>query len=359
MAGIKSWSTTAASNVLANTGFTMDEGQAPSTVNDSVRQLMADVRTEWAQGANIASATTTDLSAATGGYVHITGTTTITGFGTVSAGIRRKITFDGALTLTHNATSLILPTGASITTVAGDTCEAMSEGSGNWRVLWYAGKNVQATTIVAAGGIKISAGAGTAPGSMNLSGGTQFQIVGGTGGFAVIDSTDSFNNILISDAGNTTIRGTIDVSGAASGQISFPATQNASAGANVLDDYEEGTWTPSLGGNATYTVQTGTYTKIGRMVFIRFTLTINVLGTGSSTTVSGLPFTSIAGYNPLALSGATGLQTTFVSVTAGVDSAAATVSFNTRTAASASEAFSSVIFINGSTISVAGCYQTT
>src|SRR5712672_2032696 len=153
--------------------------------------------------------------------------------------------------------------------------------------------------------------------------------------------------------------GLLDLTTATAGQIGFPATQNTSAGANVLDDYEEGTWTPSVGGNATYTVQTGTYTKIGRMVFIRFTITINVLGTGSSATVSGLPFTSIAGYNPLSISGQTGLQAAFVSVTAGVDSAAATISFNTRTAANASEAFSSVIFINGSTISVAGCYQTT
>lgn len=121
----------------------------------------------------------------------------------------------------------------------------------------------------------------------------------------------------------------------------------------------QGTWTPSVGGNATYTVQTGSYTRFGRLVFIRFSLTINVLGTGSGTTVSGLPFPSIAGYNPLSISGQAGLAASFVSVTAGVDSAASTVSFNTRTGASASEAFSSVIFINGSIISVAGCYQTT
>src|SRR5260221_11153712 len=149
MSGMKSWSTVAANNVLANTGFTMDEGQAPSTLNDSIRQAMPDLRPEWEQGANIASAATVDLSAATGGYVHITGTVTITAFGAVSSGIRRKITFDGALTLTHNATSLILPTGGNIITVAGDTCEAMSEGSGNWRVLWYAGKNVQAAVVTA------------------------------------------------------------------------------------------------------------------------------------------------------------------------------------------------------------------
>ena len=56
------------------------------------------------------------------------------------------------------------------------------------------------------------------------------------------------------------------------------------------DDYEEGTWTPSLGGTATYNNQTGTYTKIGNMVFIRGVMFVNVLGTGSTTTITGLPF---------------------------------------------------------------------
>jgi len=74
--------------------------------------------------------------------------------------------------------------------------------------------------------------------------------------------------------------------------ITFPATQSASSNANTLDDYEEGTWSPSLGGNATYTVQSGTYTKIGRQVTVTAKITVNVLGTGSTTTISGLPFTN-------------------------------------------------------------------
>jgi hypothetical protein len=72
--------------------------------------------------------------------------------------------------------------------------------------------------------------------------------------------------------------------------ITFPATQSASSNANTLDDYEEGTWTPSLGGTATYTTQSGTYTKVGRVVTVLFELTVNTLGTGSTTTISGLPF---------------------------------------------------------------------
>ena len=90
-----------------------------------------------AQGTNIASATTTDIGAATGNYVNVTGVTTITGLGTVQAGTRRIVNFNGALTLTYNATSLILPTSASIVTVAGDTAQFVSLGAGNWVCISY------------------------------------------------------------------------------------------------------------------------------------------------------------------------------------------------------------------------------
>ncbi len=89
------------------------------------------------KGTDIPSATTTDIGAATGEYVHITGTTTITGFGTVQAGAKREITFDGSLTLTSNTVSLILPGNANIQTTAGDVAIFVSEGSGNWRCVSY------------------------------------------------------------------------------------------------------------------------------------------------------------------------------------------------------------------------------
>jgi len=89
------------------------------------------------KGADIASAATTDIGAATGRFVHITGTTTITSFGTKTAGVIRILTFDGALTITHNATSLILPGAANIGTSAGDTAVFVSEGGGNWRCVSY------------------------------------------------------------------------------------------------------------------------------------------------------------------------------------------------------------------------------
>jgi len=74
--------------------------------------------------------------------------------------------------------------------------------------------------------------------------------------------------------------------------ITFPATQSASSDANTLDDYEEGTWTPSVGGTATYSGQVGQYLKIGKFVFASFDLTINLIGTGSKSSITGLPFTA-------------------------------------------------------------------
>lgn len=75
--------------------------------------------------------------------------------------------------------------------------------------------------------------------------------------------------------------------------ITFPATQSASSNANTLDDYEEGTWTPALGGSAsaTYSGQTGTYTKIGNRVFLFFEIRVASLSGAGSTWVTGNPFT--------------------------------------------------------------------
>ena len=82
--------------------------------------------------ADKASASTCEIGQATSEYVTVTGTTGITSFGAAPAGVRRTVRFSGALTITHNATSLILPYGASITTSANDTGRFISLGSGNW-----------------------------------------------------------------------------------------------------------------------------------------------------------------------------------------------------------------------------------
>jgi hypothetical protein len=99
-----------------------------------------------AKGADIASAATVNLDAATGDFVHITGTTTITAI-TLASGKEATVVFDGALTLTHNATTLILPGGASITTAAGDRAIFRGDGSGNVRCIAYVKANGQSITL--------------------------------------------------------------------------------------------------------------------------------------------------------------------------------------------------------------------
>jgi len=80
------------------------------------------------------------------------------------------------------------------------------------------------------------------------------------------------------------------------GQIKFPAAQNASSDANTLDDYEEGTWTPSFsstGATFNHAAQVGVYTKIGNRVFCEFRISLNTSGNtlaANSLSVTGLPF---------------------------------------------------------------------
>lgn len=108
---------------------------------------------------SVASAATTDLGAAATREVLITGTTTITAFGTVAAGVRVAGRFGGVLTLTHNGTSLILPGGANITTAAGDRFVALSLGSGNWIVTDYVRASGRAVSGAVAQVVNTTAGA--------------------------------------------------------------------------------------------------------------------------------------------------------------------------------------------------------
>ena len=89
-----------------------------------------------ASEATVASAATADLGATSSLKVQITGTTTIASFGTKIHKLR-FVRFAGALTLTHNATSLVLLGGASRVTAAGDVGIYTSDASGNWRERGY------------------------------------------------------------------------------------------------------------------------------------------------------------------------------------------------------------------------------
>jgi hypothetical protein len=128
---LAAWSSTTASNTPAGTTA------IGNSLDDNLREIQGVVvRGLSHKGSDIASAATTDLGAVEGIFHDVTGSTTITSFGTVRAGILKFLKFEGALTLTHNA-SIILPGGVSITTANLDTACFISEGSGVWRCLSY------------------------------------------------------------------------------------------------------------------------------------------------------------------------------------------------------------------------------
>lgn len=155
------------------------------------------------------------------------------------------------------------------------------------------------------------------------------------------------------EAGVSRFNGRIDLD---NGQLKFPATQNASADANTLDDYEEGTWTPSLGGSATYSSRTGTYTKIGRLVILCGVIVVNAIGTGSTTQVSGIPFAaSGAGTNYTGACSFTNAIGTYVYMSAQINSGASVVIFPALTAAAASTS-TPAIFTSGTSVSFTVSY---
>lgn len=112
------------------------------------------------QGATVPSSATTNIWGG-GDSLHITGTTTITSFGTAPyAGATKRIIFDGALTLTHGA-NLNLPGAANITTAAGDSCLVYADTTTQLDVFDYTRQSgaTSGLTTIASGSIS---GASTA-----------------------------------------------------------------------------------------------------------------------------------------------------------------------------------------------------
>jgi hypothetical protein len=104
--------------------------------------------------------------------------------------------------------------------------------------------------------------------------------------------------------GGGTVTGTVTLTSALNptAGIKFPATPSLSADVNTLDDYEEGTFTPTFTATTTSPTVTynaityGAYVKIGRLVFINLRISVATLPAAGSGNIriSGLPFSSNA-----------------------------------------------------------------
>jgi hypothetical protein len=116
----------------------------------------------------------------------------------------------------------------------------------------------------------------------------------GTGTKFVVDTSPT----LVTPTATTTIGVGAATPSASGAGITFPATQSASTDANTLDDYEEGTWTPTQGAGLTVVGtfgSSGIYTKIGRVVTLYGTMTATtsiIVNAGSNIFCSGLPFST-------------------------------------------------------------------
>jgi hypothetical protein len=178
-----------------------------------------------------------------------------------------------------------------------------------------------------------------------------------------IPSTRSFTvfaggvgQLLTASASTTNVtvnQGNLVVGTAAKG-IDFSAnTHAAGMTSELLNWYEEGTWTPTVSGasGTTYTTQNGWYTRIGNLVTVGFELTINAAGTiTGGASIAGLPFTSAATYKSsgsLSFAGTVVTSTVWQGLVIGASQSVLTV--YVKTAASAS-----TTSINGSDFFGAG-----
>jgi hypothetical protein len=126
-------------------------------------------------------------------------------------------------------------------------------------------------------------------------------IIDGTAGITFPNSsTQLVAGAPLTTPSFTTTIGVGAATASASGSgITFPATQSASSDANTLDDYEEGTFSPTViggtSGSATYGTQVGTYVKVGGWVFIQLYLDFSKNTISGQLNIANLPFTSKTG----------------------------------------------------------------
>lgn len=155
------------------------------------------------------------------------------------------------------------------------------------------------------------------------------------------DPDFTFDGVSTLNAVNLTVSSTLTTGAAVvvNAGLLFPAVQNPSSNVNTLDDYEEGTWTPAIGGTGgtsgqVYSVQSGQYVKVGQIVSCNGHITFTTLGTlTGNVQLQGLPFTtsSVTGAGEFGL--ANGLTTAMVSLGLEVQASGTTALLVMRTAA--------------------------
>ena len=199
----------------------------------------------------------------------------------------------------------ITPTTASQITVG----ESSENSAYNLRIGYFANGGYKGSLQSIAGGIPsdlILNGDGGNVGIGTISPANKLHISGGSlkihniGSQLVLGSGIAGNYEITTSTGNKldfTLSGVATyLSILPTGGITF---NGDTAAANALDDYEEGTWTPSFifgTGSATYTIQSGTYTRIGRSVTIQMYISVNTVSSvGGTLEIQGMPYGAASG----------------------------------------------------------------
>ena len=251
----------------------------------------------------------------------------------------------------------------TVTTIAGLT----SGGDAN-KVKIESGDTFEALSNATVGGTLGVNGHASIGNSSTVDGTRALTVVGasdGTGSSIIVGYNSSLaSKFSVRDDGYTNIGNGLNLADgnlafAAGHGIDFSNQSDYGTGetttSSLLDDYEEGTFTPSVGGNATYNSQIGKYVKIGRSVTIKLELHINVLGTGSASTITGIPFAADT-EAPLALAKAQNLSGSYGDVTARISGF--TLYYMTRQGNVASAGTNTAIHANGTLIQCSGSYVT-
>ena len=182
------------------------------------------------------------------------------------------------------------------------------------------------------------------------------------GGTGVTTSTGTGNTVLSATptlSGDVTLSTGNLVIGTDGKGIDFSVTSSGSGTmtSELLADYEEGTWTPTAG--ATSESGSGQYTKVGRLVNVRCSLSITTLGAGSTNIISGLPFTSQSTGNPnanISVGYWQGLALVTTSISGFVGASGTTVTLVGTTVASTSATANYAALGNGARVDFTATY---